>query len=386
MASLMGARRRAEQFAAAVDARTPADEVPADLRELVDMVGAMRELDAPPPRPEFAASLREQLMAEAQTALAPTSPLALPARRRGARERRLTAAAAVFTLVGGTAGMAAAAQDALPGEALYPIKRGIEEAQLSVQSDADSRGRTYLEQASSRLEEAERLVDDDASPVAVADTVDSFVVQAVAGADLLLAAFKDERAPEDVQDLREFAADATTKLKELADAAPSDIQDELARAAVVLQRIDEQAAATCEQCSDLPSLQMPVLMAQAAEISRAMEAVRAEEPNNDHPAIGVEPLPRSDRPADQPRERRDQGGSDSGGQSPSTEGGGGPVLGADGPKQVLPKDPQEALGEVDKATGGLVGEVSEPTKKTVEDLASDVGDGIDDTLDGVSGE
>lgn len=384
MASLMGARRRAEQFAAAVEARTPTDEVPADLRELVSVVGAVRELEPPAPRPEFALSLREQLMAEAQTALTPASPLALPARRR-ARERRLTAAAAVFTLVGGTAGMAAAAQDALPGDALYPIKRGIEDARLSVQSDADSRGRSYLEQASSRLEEADRLVQDDASSLAVADTVDSFVVQAVAGADLLLAAYADEGAPEDVDDLRAFAAGALTQVRELAESAPADIQDELARAAVVLQRIDQQAAATCEECSDRPSLEMPVLMAQAAEISRAMEAVRTENPNNDHPPLDP-PAPQPDRAAQQPREQGGQGGS-GGGQSSQPDQGG--AVDTEGAPRVLTKDPQQLLKGVDDATGGLVGELSSSTKdttdsttETVEDIGDELEDGLDDTIGG----
>ncbi len=292
MASLMGARRRVEQFASAVDGRTPVEQLPVELRELVDLVGTVGRLDAPAPRPEFSATLREQLLAEAETALAPASPLVLPPRRRGARERRLTAAAAVFTLVGGSAGMAMAAQEAVPGDPLYPIKRGIEDAQLSLQTDPDDRGRTYLAQAEDRLQEASQLVDDEASSTVVADTVDSFVVQAVAGADLLLESFEDGRAPDDVETLRTFASKSLTHLQQLAKDAPDDIQSELAGAAVVLQRIDQQAAAACADCSDLPSLEMPVLMAQAAAISRAMDAVRTQQVNNDHPALDV-PLPQS---------------------------------------------------------------------------------------------
>lgn len=382
MASLMGARRRAEQFEAAVETRPPLDEVPADLRELVGVVGAMRELDPPRPRPEFAASLREQLMAQAETALAPASPLALPPRRHGARDRRLTAAAAVFTLVGGTAGMAAAAQDALPGDALYPIKRGIEEAQLRVQSDADSRGRTYLEQASSRLEEAGRLVEDEASTTAVADTVDSFVVQAVAGADLLLASFEKEQAPEDVEDLRVFAADALQRVQVLAESAPAATQDELARAAVVLERIDQQAAASCEQCSDLPVLQMPALMAQAAEVSRAMESVRTEKPNNDHPLVDPG-MTGSDEASSAPREQRDGGGSGTTEPAPSPDQSGpGPSV----PKlpKLVTSDPQKALDEVDDATGGLVGRLNDTTEETVDQVEDGLGDVLDSPLDGAT--
>ena len=55
-----------------------------------------------------------------------------PVRTRGKRERRLVAVASAAVLLGGTAGMATAAQNALPGEALYPIKRGIEKAEAGL--------------------------------------------------------------------------------------------------------------------------------------------------------------------------------------------------------------------------------------------------------------
>lgn len=374
MGFLVG-RRRVEQFASAVDGRAPVEQLPAELRELVDMVGTVRRLDAPAPRPDFSASLRERLMAEAETALAPASPLVLPPRRRGASERRLTAAAAVFTLVGGGAGMALAAQEAVPGDPLYPIKRGIEDAQLSMQSDPDDRGRTYLEQAQDRLEEAGRLVDDEASSAVVADTVDSFVVQAVAGADLLLGSFEDDRAPEDVAVLRTFAAESLERLQALAESAPADIQDELARAAVVLQRIDQQAAATCENCSELPSLEMPVLMAQAAEISRAMDALRTQEINNDHPALAVK-LPGA-------RPRSDSGptaATPGAGADTQQPGDGAPRLPVDSPGD-LPTDPVQALKDVDRATGGLLGQVGTDTGDTTKKLTEDLEDTVDGTLD-----
>ena len=59
------------------------------------------------------------------------------------------ASSAVAVLLGGSAGMAAAAQNALPGEALYPVKRGIESAQLQLVSGPD-RGRAQLANAADR--------------------------------------------------------------------------------------------------------------------------------------------------------------------------------------------------------------------------------------------
>jgi hypothetical protein len=372
MASLMGARRRAEEFAAAVDGGTPPEQLSPQTRELLDVVSSMRGHELPAPRAEFAAALREQLVAEAESALSPGSPLVLSPRRHGARERRLTAAAAVFTLVGGSAGLAAAAQDALPGEALYPLKRGIENVQLRVQSDPDDKGRTYLSHAGDRLTEAERLVDEGADSAQTAHTVDSFVVQTVAGADLLLSSFQEKRDPEDVEVLREFTADALPRLQGLAETAPADLQDELARAAVVVQRIDQQAAAACAECSDLPSLEMPVLMAQAAEISRAMEAVRDRSLNNDHPTLGVR-LPGPGTGTDSTQEPSDDSLLGTG----TAEG---PRLGVKSPN-VLPKDPEQALKELDDASGGLLGQVSSTTEKTSKELQDGLDDAVGSTLD-----
>ncbi len=380
MVSLMGARRRADEFAAALDGRTPVDDVSPEIRQLVDVAGSMSRLEPMAPRPEFATTLREQLMAEAETALAPTGALALPSRRRGTRERRLTAAAAAFTLVGGSAGLAVASQQSLPGEALYPIKRGIEDAQLGLQTDAEGRGREYLEQAEDRLGEAERLLEDGATSSEVSRSVDTFVVQAVAGSELLLSSFEEGRSREDVELLRQFASDSLTTLQKLAESAPADIQDELARAGVVLQRIDQQAAASCADCSELPTLEMPLLMAQAAEISRAMEAVRTRDINNDHPAMAVT-LPRKSGASS--RRSGGQGGANGIGGT-GTASGAGPKLDIQTPRD-LPRDPDEALKQLDDATGGLVGKVGDTTSKTTKKVTDDVKDtvdGLDDTLGG----
>ena len=86
------------------------------------------------PRPEFATELRQRLMSEAATSLQKDNILALPVRKKSSRDRRIALVASSLVLVGGTAGMAAAAQNALPGEALYPIKRGLEKVQTELRS------------------------------------------------------------------------------------------------------------------------------------------------------------------------------------------------------------------------------------------------------------
>lgn len=55
--------------------------------------------------------------------------------------------------------MAAASSDALPGDSLYGLKRGMEDIKLGMADDAADRGGIYLDQASTRLSEARRLME-----------------------------------------------------------------------------------------------------------------------------------------------------------------------------------------------------------------------------------
>jgi hypothetical protein len=85
---------------------------------------------------------------------------------RGLRPRsRLTKGLAAGGLSVGVAagafgGVAAASDNALPGDSLYGLKRGIEDFKLNYLAHGDDeRGRAYLDQASTRLNEARRLLD-----------------------------------------------------------------------------------------------------------------------------------------------------------------------------------------------------------------------------------
>ncbi|MDQ0959940.1 hypothetical protein QFZ66_003818 [Streptomyces sp. B4I13] len=82
-------------------------------------------------------------------------------RPRSRLARGLTAGGlSVGVAAGAFGGVAAASSDALPGDGLYGLKRGIEDFKLNYLADGDDeRGRTYLDQASTRLGEARRLME-----------------------------------------------------------------------------------------------------------------------------------------------------------------------------------------------------------------------------------
>lgn len=331
MTSLLGARKRAEEFAAAIDSPgTQPNPASPELRELVDLVGTLRSApELPRPRPEFTAALREQLVAEAQRSLAEDATLTLHPRRRGARERRLALLASSFVLVGGSAGMAVASQDALPGDALYPIKRGIEKAQADLSRDDAAKGHDLLAQADRRLTEVQGLVGTSAES-RVPGTVDDFTSQAQAGSALLLTAFDESQDGDVVVELRSFARDSLATLQEVAASAEGEHQDDLADAAAALLRIDGQATAACPTCAEgEPALEMPPLFLAAEEANRALDATRRAQLGNDHPPLpdagtkggqGVPPQGQ-EQPGQEPPQGTDATDPGKGGGQPQDDGG-----------------------------------------------------------------
>ena len=193
MTAPFSARRRADEFEALLsrDPTTASSGTGTDrYADLLEVVADLRAVPPATARPEFVASLRDRLMAEADTALVrqPPAPsrLAMPASSR-TRQRRIGALLGGAALVGSAATMAVAAQTALPGESLYGVKRGIESAQVRLATDDADRGRTLLAQAGTRLTELEEIADDDAGrDQLVTDTLDSFTRQSSDGVDSLL--------------------------------------------------------------------------------------------------------------------------------------------------------------------------------------------------------
>lgn len=65
----------------------------------------------------------------------------------------------VGVAAGAFSGVAAASSDALPGDSLYGLKRGMEDLKLGMADGEGDRGKLYLDQASTRLSEARRLME-----------------------------------------------------------------------------------------------------------------------------------------------------------------------------------------------------------------------------------
>lgn len=250
MISVIPARRRAEEFAALVDSGGDATGTRHD--DLVELVSALRGTPLVAPRPEAVAELRAALMAEAEVALASVdSRLTLPAHPRSRRDRRFAIAAGTVALLGAGTSMAVAAQDALPGDALYPVKRVIEGAKTTLQVDEVSQGEVLLDNASGRLDEVFALQARNSTEgvAAMPGALDDFSEQATEAADVLLSEYARTGDRDAVTELRTFTGDSMDTLVELGAELPSSARTALENAARVLTQIDDRAEAACPECA-----------------------------------------------------------------------------------------------------------------------------------------
>ncbi|NBM18572.1 DUF5667 domain-containing protein [Streptomyces sp. GC420] len=157
--------------------RTSAEQ--AERTRLLALARGLGELPPPQLDPEVKVVQRAQLVAAMEAMLAggaigdPQVPeqrtrkgahRAAPLRRLrqgGAWSKLAAGGLTVGVAAGALGGVAAASSDALPGDSLYALKRGMEDLRLGMADDEDDRGRLYLDQASTRLGEARRLMERD---------------------------------------------------------------------------------------------------------------------------------------------------------------------------------------------------------------------------------
>jgi hypothetical protein len=174
--------------------------------------------------------------------------VALPERSKR-RQRRLSVAAAAFIVVGGSAGVAAAAENSLPGDPLYPIKRGIESAQVSFSSSDSGKGQDLLRQASTRLDEVDGLMQDHASSHRIDSTLAAFQKSAADGADLIFADYQRNGDSAGIERLQAVLGSQLHQLDGLSHDAPSGSRSSFDDARSLIGDLSQQAGVLCPDCS-----------------------------------------------------------------------------------------------------------------------------------------
>ncbi|MGW0769689.1 DUF5667 domain-containing protein [Streptomyces sp. NPDC002676] len=261
----------AEQSAAPAGSPPTAQE-PREQGKLLALAAELGALPKPQLDPEVKVVQRAQLVAAMEAMLLEGTGAADPpvpeqrARGRGAHRAsplgklrprsRLTKGLAAGGLSVGVAagafgGVAAASSDALPGDSLYGLKRGIEDFKLNYLSDGDDeRGQTYLDQASTRLSEARRLMErdrgghlDHESIGEIRRTLSGMRHDVTEGHRLLHAAYqRDPGSLGPIQALSAFSRSHRDAWSALSDRLPVQLGDVKDEVSSVFDAIDEEVA------------------------------------------------------------------------------------------------------------------------------------------------
>ncbi|MFE6935881.1 DUF5667 domain-containing protein [Streptomyces sp. NPDC057699] len=277
MIANVSAHRRANAFAQALEEQSPQGAAavqpeepaqPADHGTLLALANGLGELPEPQFDPEVKVVQRAQLLAAMETMFAeggastvPTVPeqrnkgahRASPIRRLRPRSRwakGLTAGGlTVGVAAGAFGGVAAASSDALPGDSLYPLKRGMEDISLGMANGDADRGEAYLDQASTRLSEARRLMErgrsgelDHESISEVRRALDGMTHDATEGHRLLRSAYQRDGAIGPIQTLDTFSRSHRASWSSLRDRLPVQLTDISDKVSSVFEAMDQEVA------------------------------------------------------------------------------------------------------------------------------------------------
>ncbi|GAA2377453.1 hypothetical protein GCM10010170_082380 [Dactylosporangium salmoneum] len=230
---------------------------------LTDLVSVGQRLGELPVRveaqQEFRDGLRAMLMATIERegiGATAKEPEPEPVRRLGLRSlrrpagsrpavsrRTRTRGAIVVGLAAGTlalSGMSAASGDAIPGDALYSVKRSTEKAQLALAGSDISKGQLYLEFARTRLDEAQAVKD----PTGLSSVLDDMDGETLEGVRLLTAtamAHKDPAALDAIDGFVTNQRGAAEKLK--ASATDDPARARATKSVTLLDEIDRRSKA-----------------------------------------------------------------------------------------------------------------------------------------------
>lgn len=153
----------------------------------------------------------------------------------------------VGVAAGAFSGVAAASSDALPGDSLYGLKRGMEDLKLGMADDDSARGELYLNQASTRLMEARRLMErgriadlDHESLSEVRHTLSRMWNDASEGHRLLHAAYERDGSLAPIRTLDSFSRSHRDSWSALRDRLPLQLSDVGEQVSSVFDAIDEE--------------------------------------------------------------------------------------------------------------------------------------------------
>lgn len=244
---------------------------PTELAELTGLAHLARTLPVPAvgPSPRFTADLRDRLLAEGS--LLPSAES--DARPGGAREIRLghlrlteirrrdpaglggalRPATVVAGLLASVVALVMVSASALPGDALYGVKRRLESAQVALTWSDSARGAALLDDAGTRLDEAERLIArSGGKPADVRAELEIALVgfreAATRGGALLLRGAAAGARRNDLVRVSRFVVDVGPRVHVLSSRLPSGLATHAAHVSATINELGVELAETVAGC------------------------------------------------------------------------------------------------------------------------------------------
>ncbi|HEX5568830.1 MAG TPA: DUF5667 domain-containing protein [Streptomyces sp.] len=153
----------------------------------------------------------------------------------------------VSVAAGAFTGAAVASTDALPGDTLYGLKLGMEDLKLELAGDDTDRGRVYLAHASTRLNEARRLLErtrsdqlDHESLGALRKALSHMRHDAAEGHRLLSQVYEREGALAPIRSLSSFSQSHRATWQQMRERLPEQLADVGDEVSSVLDAIDQE--------------------------------------------------------------------------------------------------------------------------------------------------
>ncbi|WP_405360237.1 DUF5667 domain-containing protein [Kitasatospora sp. NBC_00085] len=357
----------------------------ATMAELVGMAGALGALPGPELDAEVRTVQRAQLMAAFEQAFAGGPGATAPRQRRhraarmaprGRWSRRFAIGGLVAGLaVGSFAGAAVASSSALPGDTLYGMKRGLEGLRLDLANSDSERGGLLLDNAATRLDEAQSLVGrtDGAGAGAlspgtvdrVRKALDDMHADALKGRDLLRSVYRSNGSLDPMRTLAGFAQDEDDRWSDLQSRLPVQL---IPQAHLVDQLFDDIS-------EDVAPLRLAAPPAKGGDkAGNGTGGDTGSGPNGSSPA-GTPAVGGNAAPGAGPAQSGGAG-SANGGKAGTTErapstGAGTPGNGGVGAPSSVPSNAAGAVnGLVDNLTNGLTGTKPSPSPDPTPDQAA----------------
>lgn len=382
-----GRRQRIDELAAALE-RDDLDGAHAEVRQLVSVATAVAEQPRPTMDADARDRVRERLLAEIHLDLAEAAPSAparpaatRSARRAPARSPRVALATGLASAMVAAGGVTVAAQEALPGDALYSVKKATESVRVAVAADAVDASRLELRLARERLDEvsaaAARGTSRSTSMVGALAEMDRRSIDGVQG--LLVAA----QQRDDEQLLTEAASFTDVQFSELAGAyrdLPAAVRPHAEDSLAILRALRTEllgpALEACAACDD-------VIPAGSADpevrpvTSTVPEQAETTAQRQERERSDAEPDPQPAPETEQPRRERN-GGEGMRLLDPERE----RTRSAPRGDGLLPRLPT-TLDDVGSGLGRVVDDVVDTTTGLVEDTTSTLEDTTRGVLDGL---